>query len=244
MAPEPLRTPPVSSRSFRVLIAHPTWIFRAGLRSLLDPAVFTVVAEAGTGADAVADAARERPDAALVGSQLPDMSAPEVCRAMRKAAPTVVIIVLGVRGDGRAVHAALRAGARGYLLHDETIDVPDAIRRAVRGERVVDVAATASLLETLASGDADDDQVLLTPQELRILRLAAQGSTNREIGERLFLSRYTIKDHITRVMRKLGVTTRVAAVVEASRRGLLDADGSVAVDMSALRRGEGDESGS
>jgi DNA-binding NarL/FixJ family response regulator len=223
MTADPSPTEPVPATStVGVLIAHADWIVRAGLRSLLDSGSFNILAEVRSGRAAVAEAERLRPDVAVIDFRLPDVSAPEVCRAIRRAVPGVVVLVLGVSGHGQLIHDSLRAGARGYLIQDEALDLADAIHRALRGERVLDADATASLIDSLA--EEGPDGVRLTNQELQILRLAAQGFTNREIGAQLFLSRYTVKDHVSRAMHKLGVRTRIAAVVEATRRGLLDPD--------------------
>jgi two-component system response regulator DevR len=112
------------------------------------------------------------------------------------------------------VTAAAEAGAAAYLVKDlEGAELLDAVRRVAAGERLVDPRAGAAVFQSRAS---------LSGQELRVLALAAEGFTNREIGSRLFLSRHTVKEYLSNAMRKLGVDSRVAAVVEANRRGLLD----------------------
>src|SRR5947209_1406458 len=120
---------------------------------------------------------------------------------------------MALNGSGRFA-APAGAGAAAYLVEDlERVDLLDAVRRVAAGGRLVDPRAGAAVFRARAS---------LSSQELRVLTLAAEGFTNREIGSRLFLSRHTVKEYLSNAMRKLGVDSRVSAVVEANRRGLLD----------------------
>jgi DNA-binding NarL/FixJ family response regulator len=126
-------------------------------------------------------------------------------------------VVLSTSVAPELVAAAAEAGAAAYLVKDlERPHLLDAVRRAAAGERVVDPRAGAAIFRAPAA---------LSNQELRVLALAAEGCTNREIAGRLFLSRHTVKEYLSNAMRKLGVDSRVSAVVEASRRGLLDPSG-------------------
>jgi two-component system, NarL family, response regulator DevR len=190
----PLLQEPVT---VRVLVADGYPVVRAGLRQFLDAPDVAVVGEAATEAEAVSTAARLRPDVVVLDAALAD-----ACRKI----PTAVV-VLSTSGAPALVAAAAEAGAAAYLVKDlEGPDLLAAVRRVAAGERLVDPHAGASL----------------SSQEVRVLTLAAEGCTNREIGSRLHLSRHTVKEYLSNAMRKLGVDSRVSAVVEANRRGLLD----------------------
>jgi two-component system, NarL family, response regulator DevR len=187
----------------RVLVADGYPVVRAGLRQFLDAPDVAVVGEAATGAEAVSAAARLRPDVVVLDAALAD-----ACREI----PAAVVLATSVAPD--LVAAAAQAGAAAYLVKDlEGPELLDAVRRVAAGERLVDPRAGAAMFEARAS---------LSSQEVKVLTLAAEGCTNREIGSRLHLSRHTVKEYLSNAMRKLGVDSRVSAVVEAGRRGLLD----------------------
>jgi two-component system, NarL family, response regulator DevR len=188
----------------RVLVADGYPVVRAGLRQFLRARDVAVVGEAATAAETVSEASRLQPDVVLLDAALAD-----ACREIETA---VVVLATSIAPD--LVAAAGKAGAAAYLVKDlEGPELVDVVRRVARGERLVDPRAGAAALQASAS---------LSSQELRVLALAAEGFTNREIGSRLFLSRHTVKEYLSNAMRKLGVDSRVSAVVEASRRGLLD----------------------
>jgi DNA-binding NarL/FixJ family response regulator len=193
--------------SVRVLVADGYPVVRAGLRGFLRAPDVTVVGEAATPAEAVAAAARLRPDVVVLDAALAD-----ACRRIPAA-----VVVLSTSTAPDLVAAAAEAGAAAYLVKDlEGPELLDAVRRVAAGERLVDPRAGAAMFRAGA---------LLSGQELRVLALAAEGCTNREIAGRLFLSRHTVKEYLSNAMRKLGVDSRVSAVVEAGRRGLLDPSG-------------------
>jgi two-component system, NarL family, response regulator DevR len=191
----------------RVLVADGYPVVRAGLREFLRAPDVAVVGEAGTAAEAVAASARLGPDVVVLDATLAD--------ACRQLSTAVVVLSTSIAPD--LVAAAAEAGAAAYLVKDlEGAELLDAVRRVAAGERLVDPRAGAAMFGAGA---------LLSSQELRVLALAAEGCTNREIAGRLFLSRHTVKEYLSNAMRKLGVDSRVSAVVEAGRRGLLDPSG-------------------
>jgi DNA-binding NarL/FixJ family response regulator len=203
--------------TIRVLVVDGYPVVRAGIRQFLQAPDVAVVGDAGTGAAAVSAAAKLRPDVVVLDAALPDIPAPVVCGQIRARAPKAAVAVLSSSIEPDLVAAAADAGAAAYLVKDlEEVDLLDAVRRVAAGERPVDPRAGAAAFRARAA------KTQLTSQELRVLGLAAQGCTNREIGTRLFLSRHTVKEYLSNAMRKLGVDSRVAAVVEANRRGLLD----------------------
>jgi DNA-binding NarL/FixJ family response regulator len=203
--------------TIRVLVVDDYPVVRAGVRQCLDAPDVAVVGEVGTGAAAVSAAAKLRPDVVVLDATLPDTPTPRVCEQLAERAPAAAVAVLSSSVEPDLVAACADAGAAAFLVEDlEEVELLDAVRRVAGGESVVDPRAGAAAFRARAS------RTLLTAQELRVLALAAQGYTNREIGNRLFLSRHTAKEYLSNAMRKLGVDSRVAAVVEANRRGLLD----------------------
>jgi two-component system, NarL family, response regulator DevR len=201
----------------RVLLVDDHRVVREGLRRCLDAPGVAVIGEAATGAAAIAAAAELHPDVVVLDARLPDLPCAHVCEALLESVPGVEVAVLSAYLDPQLVAAAADAGASAYLLKDaEELDLADAVRRVAAGERLVDPRAAAAALGTRRSAPR------LSDQELRVLALAAQGCTNREIGTRLFLSRHTVKEYLSNAMRKLEVDNRVEAVVEANRRGLLE----------------------
>jgi DNA-binding NarL/FixJ family response regulator len=191
----------------RVLVADGYPVVRSGLLQFLRAPDVEVVGEAATAAEAVSEAARLRPDVVVLEAALAD-ACPQIPAA---------VVVLSTSVAPELVAAAAEAGAAAYLVKDlERPQLLDAVRRAAAGERIVDPRAGAAIFQGRAS---------LSSQELRVLALAAEGCTNREIAGRLFLSRHTVKEYLSNAMRKLGVDSRVSAVVEAGRRGLLDPSG-------------------
>jgi len=201
-----------------VLLADRHPVVRAGLRSWLAPSDFDVVGEVSTAAEALEAAFRMRPDIVVLDALLADGAGAGVCAAISRRLPGTVTVVYAGDLDEESVLETAAAGARAYLLKDAPKpNLANVLRRVAAGERFVDPAVAEVLFR--AQGAAARPR--LTDQELSVVRLAAQGLTNREIGARLYLSRHTVKEYLSNAMRKLGVDSRVAAVVEAGRRGLL-----------------------
>jgi DNA-binding NarL/FixJ family response regulator len=163
---------------------------------------------------------RTRPDVVLLDLALPDRPGSEVCSTILEHVPDTVAIVLSALADAESVRGAFDAGARAFLVKDATdLDLPDAIRRALNGESMIDPRAASALLGGLARRAHESPR--LSQQEIKILQLVAQGLTNPEIGARLYLSRHTVKEYLGHAMRKLNAGSRVAAALEAHRRGLI-----------------------
>ena len=206
---------------------------RQGIRSELSASDGLVVTEASGGADAIAAAAKQRPDVVVLASDLPDRTAPEVCAAILDQHPAAAIIFLSEHSDAASVRAALDAGARAYLLPDaDDLDLPRAIERALAGESVIDPRAAAALL----SSRGDAQQPRLTSQELKVLRLVAEGLTNPEIGRSLYLSRHTVKEYVSHAMHKLEATNRMEAVRKATALGLIEGVGRPSADTTRSGR--------
>src|SRR5919201_2218739 len=163
--------------SIRVLVVDDSPVVRSGIRRFLEAPDLVVVGEAGSGAAAVSKAEQLRPDVTVLDATLPDIPAPLVCAQIMERVPTAAVAVLSSSVDPDLVAASADAGAAAYLVKDlEEGDLVDAVRRVAAGERLVDPRAGAAAFRPRAS------RTLLTSQELRVLQLAAQGCTNREIG--------------------------------------------------------------
>jgi DNA-binding NarL/FixJ family response regulator len=201
-----------------VLLCDRQPVVREGLRSWLRADEFEVVAEVGDAANAVSEAERLRPEIAILGASAFDHAVAGACVEIADRSPETATVVLASAVDDDEVLKAAHAGARAYLLKDTVdADLPGVLRRVAAGERVVDAAAAAAVFRAQQQARPS-----LTGRELNVVRLAAEGCTNREIGERLYLSPHTVKDYLRTAMRKLEVDSRVAAAVEAGRLGLLE----------------------
>ena len=212
---------PEADSRVRVALVDDHRIVREGLRARLPADEFEVVAEASTGASAIVAVQRFQPDIVLLDLGLPDRPGSSVCAEIRKVAPDTKVIIISMHRDEQSVRAAVDAGANAYLLKDaEDLDVVGTMRRVLAGESVIDPRAAAALFRNLGAPPAPAIP-RLTEQERKILKLAAGGLTNPEIGARLYLSRHTVKEYLSHAMRKLGVKTRVEAVMEAARLGLI-----------------------
>jgi DNA-binding NarL/FixJ family response regulator len=191
---------------------------REGLRAWLADTEFEVVGDVAKADEALEAASRLNPDLVVLDASVPDAGGAALCKAILERVPDAAVVVYSGFFDEETVIAAADAGARAYLLKDaEEPDLADVLRRVAAGERFVDPRVASALFQ--AHGRSARRR--LTEQELSVIRLAAQGFTNREIGARLYLSPHTVKEYLSHAMRKLGVESRVAAVVEAGHRGLL-----------------------
>jgi DNA-binding NarL/FixJ family response regulator len=151
--------------------------------------------------------------------RLPDGSGIEVCREIRSRHPEVNCLMLTSYADDEALFSAILAGASGYVLKQvRGTDLVDAVRRVARGQSLLDPTVTARVLERLRTPPApDDDLGSLTEQERRILDLIAEGLTNRQIGERMYLAEKTVKNYVSNVLMKLGMSRRSEAAAYAAR---------------------------
>jgi DNA-binding NarL/FixJ family response regulator len=188
---------------------------------VLDPDPrFQVVGEAANGADALALVAELQPDAVLLDIKLPDIGGVELCQRIGQICPQAAVLVLTAFIDQTLVDACLRAGARGYLLKDaENLHLRESLLAVVEGNTALDPRAARVLANYVREHEPPLEA--LTPRELEVLRLVAQGLTNKEIGRTLYLSENTIKGNITDIIAKLGVRNRIEAVLIARERGLL-----------------------
>ncbi|MFI5763423.1 response regulator [Streptomyces sp. NPDC051563] len=207
----------------RVFLLDDHEVVRRGLHDLLDSEPdIEVVGEAGTAAQALARGPALRPDVAVLDVRLPDSDGITVCRELRSRMPDLACLMLTSFDDEDALLDAIMAGAAGYVLKQiKGSDLVAAIRTVATGQSMLDPATTARLMSSLrnpAAGKPPGDERLtvLSERERAVLELIGEGLTNRQIGKRLFLSEKTVKNHISRLLAKLGVERRVQAAVIAA----------------------------
>jgi two-component system response regulator DevR len=177
-----------------------------------------VVGEAGTAEEAVGRIPATSPDVAVLDVRLPDGDGVEVCREVRSRHPEIACIMLTSFADDEAVYAAIMAGAAGYVLKQvRGTELVDGIRRVARGESLLDPLVTTRILERIRHSEADDELAGLTEQERKILELIADGLTNRQIGEHMFLAEKTVKNYVSNLLSKLGMSRRTEAAAYAAR---------------------------
>jgi two-component system response regulator DevR len=203
-------------RVIRVFLLDDHEIVRDGVRALLESVDgMEVVGEAGTAAEALARIPPTRPDVAILDVRLPDGSGVTVCRELRSAHPEVQCLMLTSFADDEALFEAIVAGAAGYLLKQvRGTDIVDAIRRVAAGESLLDPTLTKRVLERMRQPPQEDQRLArLTGQERKILALIADGLTNRQIGECMFLAEKTVKNYVSNLLAKLGMQRRTQAAV-------------------------------
>jgi DNA-binding NarL/FixJ family response regulator len=209
-------------RQLRVMLVDDHEVVREGLRSLLNRRTgMTVVGEAGTVAQAIEVAAREKPDVVVMDVRLPDGTGVEACREIRSQQPETRMIMLTSYADEEAVMASILAGASAYLLKQTRgQQLAEAIEAVARGESLLDPQVTLRVLDqvrSLASGGGSKD-AQLTDNENKILKLIAEGKTNKEIAAEVFLSDKTVKNYVSSILSKLGLRRRSEAAAYIARR--------------------------
>jgi DNA-binding NarL/FixJ family response regulator len=212
----------------RVVIADDHALVRTGFRLILAAAGISVVAEAGTGTEAVTAVQRTAPDIVLMDIRMPELDGLAATRTLlSEAQPGPRVLILTTFDLDEYVYAALQAGASGFLLKDVPPEqLVAAVQTVRRGDALLSPAITRRLVERYARHDATSTPIhgsleRLSPREREVLRLLAHGLSNAELAGRLYLSEATIKTHVARVLAKLGLRDRVQAVVLAYETGLV-----------------------
>jgi DNA-binding NarL/FixJ family response regulator len=204
----------------RVFLLDDHEVVRQGLRALLESGGdIVVVGESGLAQEAAARIPALRPDVAVLDARLPDGSGIEVCRTVRAVDPAIKALILTSYDDDEALFAAIMAGAAGYVLKEITgQDLIGAVHQVAAGNSLIDPALTARVLERVRNGPGTAPELAgLTEQELKLLALIAEGLTNRQIGERMFLAEKTVKNYVSSILAKLGLERRTQAAVLASK---------------------------
>jgi DNA-binding NarL/FixJ family response regulator len=208
----------------RVIVADDHELVRRGLKGYLEtnPDI-SVLAQCRSGRQAADLIAAEHPDVAVLDINMPDLDGISATREVARTSPDTGVIILSAYDERHYVVEAVRAGARGYVLktRDATV-LMDAVKMVAQGHMVLDPDLAPFVTEELNAPRARTGPGQLTSREMDILRLVADGSTNPQIAERLFVSVDTVKTHLEHVYQKLGTGDRTAAVAEAFRRGLID----------------------
>lgn len=209
----------------KILLCDDQAVIRDGMEMLLQlEKDFQMVGSAQDGFEAVELAAKTQPDLILMDLKIPGMNGIEATREIRKKFPNIKILVLTTYDDDEWVFDAIRAGASGYLLKDTPRQkIIEAIRGTVDGKSFVDPAVAGKLLNQVASNQTQPASILedkLTERELDVLRLLAKGMTNTDIAGTLHLSEGTVRNHVSAILEKLGVSDRTQAAVIAIQHGL------------------------
>ena len=210
----------MSDVKIRVYLLDDHDVVREGLRFLLESTDdIEVVGDSPSAVDAAARIPSLRPHVAILDARLPDGSGIEVCRTVRAVDPTIQALILTSYDDDEALFAAIMAGASGYVLKEiRSADLVEAVRQVAAGNSLIDPSLTAKVLERVRSGTKVAPELAsLTEQELAILGHIAEGLTNRQIGERMFLAEKTVKNYVSAILAKLGLERRTQAAVLASK---------------------------
>ncbi|HWB87960.1 MAG TPA: response regulator transcription factor [Acidimicrobiia bacterium] len=204
----------------KVLLVDDHEVVRAGLRALLDSQDdMIVVGEAGTGEDGVRRVGYDDPDVVVLDVRLPDISGIEACREIRSRFPEVRVLMLTSFADEEALMAAILAGASGYVLKRiKSDELVSDIRRVGAGESLLDSEMTDKLFARLREGPREDPLLAkLTNQERTIVGHIAEGLTNREIAEEMFLAEKTVKNYVSNLLAKMGMSRRSEAAAYVAR---------------------------
>jgi two-component system, NarL family, response regulator DevR len=206
--------------TIRLFLLDDHEVVRAGLRSLLEQGDdMEVVGEAGTVGEALARIPPTKPDVAILDVRLPDGSGVEVCREIRSTMPDITCLMLTSYADDEALYSSVMAGAAGYVLKQVGgNDLVEDIRTVAGGGSLLDPKLVQRVIERLQRGPEEDPQLAnLSPQERKILDLIAEGRTNRQIAEEMYLAEKTVKNYVSNLLSKMGMTRRTEAAVYAAR---------------------------
>ena len=215
-----------SDSEIRVLLVEDHALFRQGLRELLDTAGLSVIGEASDGVTAVRLTRELRPDVVVMDLHMPRMDGIDATSEIMKAERPPVVLVLTVSTTNDDVLDAIAAGASGYLLKDAAADeIVNAVRNANSGSSTLSPTIAGAVVrrvrEQSATNQQPEDLLALSEREKEILRLVALGRDNTEIAQELYLSPSTVKNHVSSILEKLGVDSRVQAAVRAARAGIV-----------------------
>jgi two-component system, NarL family, response regulator DegU len=225
----------MDDRPIRVAVVDDHPIVRAGIRAVLAPAAdLEIVAEGASGHDALRLLDEANPDVLILDVNLPGINGLEVIRRLRSRGDPIPIVILSVHNDSQTVLGLLEAGASGYVLKEEALELlPNAVRAAARGETWLSSAVAAQVVRRAVSQGSGDACLApaagggrgpplpspLTPREIEVVELLAQGLDNAAIAQRLVLTKRTVQNHVSIIYDKLGVSSRTEALLYAVQQG-------------------------
>ena len=207
----------------RVVLVDDHEVVRRGLRAILaDTDEFRVVGEAANGEDGLALIRELKPDLALVDIRMGGRDGPALCRVVRDERLSTAVVILTSYLDEELIQTCIRLGVRGYIMKNvEGFDLVNSLRKIMAGGSVLDPKATEVVMHWIQQGSPDSASAQLSAHDVNILRLVAEGLTNREIGRHLYLSENTIKARVNEIVHRLHARNRLEAVMIAHRHGLL-----------------------
>jgi len=215
-----VNTGTMGGMSIRVFLLDDHEMVREGIRSLLESDDdIEVVGQAATVAEALSRIPQDQPDVAILDVRLEDGSGIEVCREVRSAHPNIICLMMTSFADDEALYASVMAGAAGYVLKQiRARDLIEDVKKVAKGGSLMDPRAVARVIERISRPpQAISALSTLSPQEHRLLELIAEGMTNREIAETMFLAEKTIKNYVTGLLSKLNVSNRTEAAIIATK---------------------------
>jgi len=225
---DPETTTQAGGEPVRVLVVDDQELFRRGLTMLLAvESGIEVVGEAGDGVEGTSIAESSAPDVVLLDVRMPKRSGIEACLSIKEAVPSAKIIMLTVSDEEADLYEAVKSGASGYLLKDSSIEeVAQAVRVVADGQSLISPSMAIKLIDEFKQMSkpekASGPGLRLTERELDVLRLVAQGHSNKEIAARLYISENTVKNHVRNMLEKLQLHSRMEAVMYAVRENLLE----------------------
>lgn len=213
--------------TIRLLLADDHRMLREGLRRSMTDQGFDVVGEARDGDEAIALVEEHEPDVVLMDVTMPGVDGVEATRQIRDAFDEVRVVMLTMHADQEILAAAIRAGASGYLVKDcSTDEIASAVRMAAGGETALSPQLAASMLNEVRKLDqpSSDDERVITKREEEVLQHIADGCSTSEVGEKLYISQKTVKNHLASIYQKLDARDRTQAVLQAVRMGIVRLD--------------------
>lgn len=210
-------------RVIRVFLVDDHEVVRRGIADLLESEEMTIAGEAGSVAEALARVPAVRPDVAVLDVRLPDGNGVQLCRDLRSEMPDLKCLMLTSFDDDDALIGAIMAGAAGFVLKQvRGSDLVQAVKTVAAGGSLLDARSTAAVMRRIQAEQEEaarqsDPTQSLTDQERAVLQLIAEGMTNRQIGERLYLAEKTVKNYVSHLLAKLGVSHRTQAAILATK---------------------------
>jgi DNA-binding NarL/FixJ family response regulator len=206
--------------TIRVFLLDDHDLVREGIRTLLESdEEIEVVGEAGTAAEALTRIPLAKPDVAILDVRLEEGNGIEVCREVRSSVPEMACLILTSFADDEALYASVMAGASGFVLKQiKARDLIEDVKKVAGGASLMDPRAVARVVERIAHPPVGDPMLeSLSPQERKVLDLIAEGQTNKQIAESMFLAEHTVKNYITGLLRKLKMASRTEAAIYATK---------------------------